>query len=1336
VGRYRGDGQVEFQGRRDHQVKVRGYRVELGEVEQQLRQHPLVREAVVVVGGEDQASRHLVGYVVMAPEGDVSAVREHLRRRLPDYLAPSVLVKLEQMPMTPNGKVDRRRLPAPATVAGEADVLLSPPTVEQQLVMSIWQQVLKRERIGLREDFFQLGGHSLLATQVMARIEQVFGVTLPVRALFETPTIEGLARQIEQARSGGAGVKRPPIQPVNERQRLPLSFAQQRMWFLDQLEPGRATYNMPAAVWVSGAVNPAALQQSLSEVVRRHEVLRTTVAVEQSEPVQVIGAPAAVEWPVVDLQEVNPEQRATLARRLAQEEACRPFQLSVGPLLRNRWITLDGQQHRWLLTVHHLVADGWSVGVMMSEMARLVEAYGQGQPSPLRELTIQYADYALWQRQWMASAELAPEVDYWKQELAGAEPVMALPTDRGRPAVPTGQGGQLSIRLSEEQTEALKRLSRQQGVTLFMTVLAGLVTVLHRVTGQPEVIVGTPVAGRQSVEVEELIGLFVNTLVLRIKLAGDPSVGQVLEQVRAVVLRAQEHQAVPFDKLVEELRLERQMSHSPVFQVMVASEAVSLPAVEVGGVKLRVEEVARETSKFDLSVTVQEGEERGLQVRVQYNRDLFEAATVQRLMEQVEMVLQEMAARPAARVWELPLMTEAQQHQVMTEWTDTAAVGDEAEVGLIQMVEAQAWQRPEAVAVVCDQEHLSFEQLNARANQLAHFLRSLPLGPEDRVGICTDRSLLMVIGVLGILKAGAAYVPLDPTYPKERLSFILEDAQVSVLLTQERLATQLPATRRTVCLDADWDCIAQQSSQNPVNRARPNHLVYVIYTSGSTGRPKGVMIEHGSVINLRAALKQAIYANHAGPPLRVSLNGPLAFDTSVKQLIQLMDGHRLEILPEEVRGDSESLVVYLRQRLLDVFDCTPSVLVHLIASGLLEKPELAPSVVLVGGEPIDKPLWQTLAQAERTSFYNVYGPTENTVNTTVHQVTVAATEPTIGRAIANTRVYLLDHWLRPVPIGVAGELYIGGAGIARGYLDRPALTGERFIPDPFVGMRNAECGMRNEESESSDLKSETGKSAICNPQSAIGSRLYRTGDLARFRGDGSLEFLGRTDHQVKVRGFRIELGEIEAVLGQHPDVQHAVIVARQDTPGDKRLVAYVVPGRETTVTVSQLQDWLKQKLPGYMVPSAFMMVEALPLSPNGKVDRRRLPAPGGDRPALDRTFEAPRTPTEKALAAIWSQLLGVEPIGVYDNFFALGGHSLLATRLVSLVRHRLQSEIPLRSIFETPNLAELARLLENMKADKAELNKRAIRPLSRERFRARVSSQQVVELPDALELPV
>ncbi len=1244
LARRRPSGDLEFLGRRDHQVKVRGFRIEPGEIEAALEAHPRVQQAVVLAREAAPGDHRLAAYLTCEGEPPAPAeLRAHLARTLPEPLIPAAFVALEAFPLTPHGKVDRGALAAPdwRGEAGPAGALPGSPV--EELLAGIWAEVLGLDRVGPEDDFFALGGHSLLASRLLARVRRSLGASLPLSDLFQAPSPAALARRIALA----AGEAPPRFEPALRGGALPLSFAQQRLWFLHQMEPESPAYNVPGALRLTGRPRTAALAAALGEEVRRHESLRTGFPAVDGEPRQEILPEVEVALAEVDLSALPGPARDAAAAAALAAGAGRPFDLARPPLLRVCLLRLAEEESVLLLTMHHIVSDGLSLQVLFRELATLYAAAAGGEPAALPSAP-QYADFALWQRRLLTGPRLDHLLAYWRERLAGLPP-LALPADRPRTAAVPAAGSR-RLELAAGLLGSLREVSRALGVTPFITLLGGTAALLSRHSGQEDFALGSPVATRERVETEGIVGFLVNTLVLRADLAGDPTVETLLRRLRETVLAAHAHQDLPFERLVEELQPERAPGRTPLFQVMLSFfNAVGLD-LALPGLRAELLDVDNGAAKFDLTLLLREEAER-LRITLVYRRDLFDPATVERLGRHLERLLAGIAADPGAPVSALPLLGEAEAHQIAREWNPAPAA---APAGTIHgMFAEQARRTPERPAVVFRDERLTYADLARRSEALAGRLRSLGVGPEAVVALCVERSVEAIVGILGVLQAGGAYLPLDPEYPRERLAFILEDSRAGVLLTQERLLPRLPAgAARTVLLDRPSG-EAELSVHG--EEAGPENLAYVIYTSGSTGRPKGTLIEHRSVANLVQALELAVYQGRPAP-LRVSVNASLAFDASVKQVVQLLRGHTLHVLPDDVRRDGERLLAFLRERPLDVLDCTPSQLSLLLAAGLFDRGELPPALALVGGEAIGEALWARLAADRRTAFHNVYGPTECTVDTAACAVGEGSRRPVLGRPLPNVRVRLLDRRLSPVPVGASGELCIAGAGVGRGYLNRPALTAERFVPDPE------------------------------NP--SPGGRMYRTGDLARHLPDGCLEYLGRADHQVKVRGHRVELGEIEAALERHPEVVRAVAALREDTPGDQRLVTYFTGHGE--VTDGDLRLFLRRELPDAMVPSAFVRLPALPLSAHGKVDRAGLPPPAG---ALERDFVAPRTPLEESLARIWAELLRLERVGLRDDFFELGGHSLLAVQLVSRIRQVMGLEIPVRLLFEHPVLEELASAL-------------------------------------------
>ncbi|MHC5675049.1 non-ribosomal peptide synthetase [Nostoc sp.] len=1046
-----------------------------------------------------------------------------------------------------------------------------------------------------------------------------------------------------------------------------LSFAQQRLWLLDQLNPGNHTYNISVAIHLKGLLDVRALDQSLREIMRRHEALRTTFTAVDGQSLQVIASDLKWTLAIVSLRELFETERQQESQRLITESVQQSFDLASGPLLRAVLQQLSKIEHILLLTIHEIVGDDWSLGVLLQELATLYEAFSNGLPSPLVELPSQYTDFAIWQRECLLSEVLESQLAYWKQQLGGKLPILELPTDRPRPPVQTYRGARQSLNLPNNLSDALKSLSQQSGVTLFVTLLAAFKTLLYRYTGQEDIIVGSAIANRNQLEVKGLIGLFANNLVMRTNLSENPSFRELLGRVQEVVLSAYAHQDLPFEKLVEELQPERNLSHSPLFQVMFAFHNTPRELWEVPGLTITPLKVHSGAAKFDLTLDLEETSS-GIKGGIEYNTDLFDATTIARMVGHFQTLLQGIVANPEQQISDLPLLTPAEQHQLLVEWNNTQTDYDLSQC-LHQLFEAQVERSPDAVAVVFEDQQLTYNDLNQRANQLAHYLQQLGVGAEVLVGICVERSLDMIIGLLGILKAGGAYLSLDPAYPQERLAFILQDTQLPVLLTQQRLIKNLPESQtRLVCLDTDWGSIAQESQENFITDCTTNNLAYIIYTSGSTGQPKGVLVNHRNVVRLLLATESWYHFNQQDV---FSLFHSIAFDFSVWELWgALLYGGKLVVIPYWLSRSPEDFYKLLLTQQVTVLNQTPSAFCQLIqAEELLGNAnKLSLRLVIFGGEALEiqslRP-WFERHGDQSPQLVNMYGITETTVHVTYRPLTIADLEvacgSVIGRPISDLQVYLLDQQGQPVPIGVPGEMYIGGAGVARGYLNRPELTAQRFIPNSFSDKPNA--------------------------------RLYKSGDQARYLPNGDIEYLGRIDHQVKVRGFRIELGEIETLLAQHPTIQQTVVTARVDHPENQRLVAYIVPHPEQTPTTEELRHFLKQKLPEYMVPSAFVFLDTLPLTSNGKIDRRALPAPDSTRLDSENTYIAPRDQLEFQLTKIWSEILGVQPIGVRDNFFELGGHSILAVKLFWQIEKTFNKNLPLAILFQSGTIEALAKII-------------------------------------------
>jgi amino acid adenylation domain-containing protein len=1076
------------------------------------------------------------------------------------------------------------------------------------------------------------------------------------RALLELRLLER-SRNEESAAANGP----PPIVRRGPLRSAPLSFAQQRFWFLDQLDAGSPLYNVSCRAWLHGRLDVAALRHALNEIVARHEALRTSFVASNGHPIQSIAPQVACDLPLIDLTSVPTARREAEVRRLATEQAREPFDLAQGPLLRVRLLRLAEHDHALILVLHHIVADGWSVGLLFRELGTLYDAFSQGRESPLPNLPIQYADYALAQSEWLQGEVLERELAYWKAQFRTLPPPLQLPADRPRPAVPSRAGGQVHFQIGSELREQLEELSRSEGATLFMTLLAGFKVLLAQHSGQADIVVGTPIAGRTRPETEGLIGCFVNTLALRTDLSDDPTFRQLLARVREVAWGAYAHQELPFERLVEELQPERDTSQAPLFNVMFVLQNAPRSERRLRGLTLRHIQADKSTAKFDISLGLTE-EAAGLRGRLTYSTDLFERETIGRLAGQYRELLARVAADPELRLSALPLLSPAERRRMLVDWNATGCTWPDAGACLHTLVARQAAAAPETVAIVDETTTLSYGELDRRANRLAHRLRRLGVGPEVRVGICLERSVDLIVGLLAVLKAGGAYVPLDPSYPRERLAFMLSDSLAHVLLTQHRLRGHLPTgDTQVLYLDDEGAVLGSDAAVPPESGVGPDHLAYVIYTSGSTGIPKGVMVSHRAVLN-HLRWRQTYFPLSAAD--RGLHKASVSFDDSVWEVFEpLLAGARLILARPGGQSDPSYLVRLIAEQQVTTACFVPSLL-----RAFLDEPGLESCGslrrVTTGAEAVSVELQERFFSRFDATLHNGYGPTEATIAATFWTCERASGRRTvpIGRPIANTRVYVLDRYLRPVPLGVAGELYIGGDGLARGYLGRAALTAERFVPDPFTDVP--------------------------------GARLYRTGDRACYRADGTLEFLGRLDDQVKIRGFRVEPGEIAVTLAEHSAVKDAVVVAREDSPGDRRLVAYAVPAVDgSPPAVEELRGFLQARLPDQMIPSAFVFLDAMPLTPSGKLDRQALPAPQQTRAGLEET-ETPRTPVEEAIAEIWIALLKLESVGVHDNFFALGGHSLLAVQVVARLRDVFGFDLPLRAFFEAPTVAGLAERIE------------------------------------------
>jgi amino acid adenylation domain-containing protein/non-ribosomal peptide synthase protein (TIGR01720 family)/FkbM family methyltransferase len=1209
---------------------------------------------------------------VEEPELEAGALREYLRQRLPEVMVPSALVMLDRLPLTRHGKVDRSALPEPEELERrQGEACVAPRTPFEDLLAALFADVLRMDRVGVEESFFDLGGHSLLATQLMSRLREAFRVEMPLRALFEASTVAELALRVEEALgSGKGGETAPPLVPVPRDQELPLSFAQQRLWFLDQLTPGSAAYNIPAAILLSGTLNASALERAFSELVCRHEVLRCRFVQEQGRPRVAITPAGRISLPLVDLSALRAPARDLEAERLSRETALTPFDLAQGPLWRICLVRLASREHLALMTMHHAVSDAWSIGVMLPEITELYSAFAAGGLPSLPELPIQYVDFAVWQRRWLQGEVLAAELAHWRRRLDGTPPLLALPTDRPRPAVRSDRGAWVSFTLAAPLVDRLRRVTREAGVTLFMTMLAAFEVLLSRYTGRPDIPVGTPIAGRNRIEIEGLIGFFINTLVLRVDLGGAPAFGALLARVREVALEAHAHQEVPFEKLVDELQVERALSHSALFQVLFVLQNAPRGELKLPGLELRAVASDSGTAKFDLTLSVSESGEQ-LAGLVGYNRDLFDGVTIERLVQHWTVLLEAAAGAPERPVTRLPMLSPAEQQQ-LGEWAE-ALNRRPCELAVHELFELQAARTPEAVAVAFEGDRLLYRDLDRRANQLARYLGGLGVGRESPVGILLDRTPAMVVAVLGVLKAGAAYVPLQAGQPSERLKYMLRDTGAGVVLTSGALAPALPEGPRVLRLDLDWELVAAEEVESPGCAVALANSAYVLYTSGSTGVPKGVVIEHRQLLSYLEGVETRL-GLVAGASY--AMLQPLSVDSCATVLFPpLISGGCLHLISEERALNAEALGESFQRAGIDCLKIAPSHLAALLAATAAPGRLMPRRWLVIGGEALHWELARSLPVPDGCKLFNHYGPTETTVGITAHRLRVgmpaahhSATVP-LGRPLGGARLSVLDGDLQEVAIGVPGELYAGGGAVARGYLRRPALTAERFVPDPL------------------------GREA--------GGRLYRTGDRVRWLPDGTLEFLGRFDQQVKIRGFRIELGEIAAVLEQHPQIAEVVVMARQSPEQGQRLVAYFVAEAGGAPAERTLREYLAARLPDYMLPASLVELRALPRTPHGKVDLQALPQAASPEAELEEETAQPRNPIESALASIWAQVLGRERVGIHDNFFRLGGDSIQSIQIVARA-NAVGMHLTPRQMFEHQTVAELAAAAGSAPAISAE----------------------------------
>ncbi|MGF6351683.1 amino acid adenylation domain-containing protein [Variovorax sp. W2I14] len=1252
LGRWRADGTIEFLGRDDRQVKIRGFRIEPGEIEAALMRMGGIREAAVIATETQDDDKRLLAYVVSddAPDPpDASQWRARLAEHLPDHMLPAAFVRLDALPLNASGKLDRAALPAPDDGAYAQRRYQALQGAHERAMARIWSSLLGIERIGRDDGFFELGGHSLLAVRMLSQLRQHFGIELSLATVFARPRLAELAAEMARA----APVAADPIPKADRAEPLPLSHSQQRLWYVTRIDAQvGAAYHLPAALRLRGALDRIALQQALDRIAARHESLRARFIVVDGEPRQRIEPALGVELACRDIGRIGEDG----LRALCRAEAAAPFDLARDPPLRVQLLRLAEDDHVLLVTMHHIVSDGWSLGVMAHEFSVLYGAFRRGEPDPLPALPVQYGDYAAWQRRRLQGEALRPQLQHWVERLRDAPPLIGLATDRPRPAQQDYRGASIDVGLDEALTRELEALAQRHGVTVYMAVLAAWAAVLARLGGQSRVVLGSSIAGRDRAELEPLIGFFVNAQALRFDIDEGIDVGSLLAQARQVALQAQQHRDVPFEQVVEALNPPRSSAFNPVYQVRLAWQNTPPARLQLEGLEFDNLASHAGSAQFDLSLDL---EPTGQRIAGQFNyaTALYDEATVRRHWHALVSMLRGMVADARAPMHRIGLMAASERAQVLNAFN--AARHTACDGLLHRLFEAQAAAQPSTLALSHEDEALDYGELNRRANRIAHHLRGLGVRPDDRVALCLERSVDLGVALMAALKAGGACVPLDPVHPDDRLAHMLADSAPVAVLTHARLCDRLrmPEGCEVLVLDdasPPWRDAPTHDAE--VAGLTPAHLAYVIYTSGSTGVPKGVMVEHRNVLNFLHGLERRIHGP-APDCRRVAWNSSVGFDMAVKAWGQLAFGRSVYLLPERTRLDAGALLDFLERHAIEAMECTPSHLRMLHAAGFGQQ-RRAGSLrkLLLGGEALDAATWRHLAEAGTVRFHNMYGPTECSVDATCGPVEGAV--PHIGRPMPGARVYLLDVHGEPVPIGVAGEIHIGGAGVARGYLGQPGLTAERFLRDPFASEQESDA------------------------------RMYRTGDLGRWRADGTIEYLGRNDFQVKVRGYRIELGEIEARLARLDGVREAVVVASTEPPGEPRLVAYLLAQPGAALEPSMLRAQLGAQLPDYMLPGAFVVLAAWPLNANGKLDRKALPPPDDDGLARQ-AYAAPESDIEARLAAVWRELLGVERVGRHDNFFELGGHSALAIQLIHAMSAQ-QLQVDVQMVFNAPTLADLA----------------------------------------------
>jgi amino acid adenylation domain-containing protein len=1243
IGRWLPDGRVEYLGRQDDQVKVRGYRIETGEIELNLLQSSMVNQVIVVCSKDNLGENRLIAYIQPKSNYDKNVLIQFLKSKLPDYMNPMVWIEIETVPLTPNGKVDRSALPLPLDKQVRINEFLSPRNITEFKLVQIWSELLNVEAIGVTDNFFELGGHSLLVMRLASLVNKQFDVDLKIVDVFNNSTVEKLALFIEMQK----GIKRLPSVTIEQRPiKVPLSYSQERLWFIHQLE-GSIQYHIPSVIKLTGLLNVKALQQAFEKIIERHEILRTVILEENGIAFQKILNPISWKLNIIQLEDSNFELDSII-----QQQIYKPFDLSKDFMLRSNLMQIKQDENLLVITMHHIASDGWSVGVLIQEMLELYQSFVDGREPQLPKLEIQYSDFSIWQRRHLTPEYLENQLSYWRTKLEGSIPI-SLPIDFKRPAVQSKNGDLVSIKIEYDVSKKLSILSKQNGATLFMTLLAAFKILLSKHSNQEDIIVGTPVSGRVQKELEPLIGFFINTLVLRTQVNQNSTFDELLQDLKNTVLEAFSNQETPFEKVVEAVVSERDRSRSPLFQVMFVFQNKSdIPDIKLEQLSLHGVQQEHKTTQFELRCHILETST-GFQISMEYCTDLFSKQSIERLNKHFAKLLKSIVEKPEAKLSELELLEESETHQLLFQFNATQTQYPEDKT-ILDLFAQHVNKSPNSTSVVYENQSLSFQELDEKSNQLANYLIELGVKPDSLVAICMERSLEMMVGILGILKANAAYVPIDPDYPQQRIEYMLDDCKASIILSHSEVKISLP--NNVINLDTDWKHINQQAKTKPASAPKPNHLAYVIYTSGSTGHPKGVMNEHSGLLN-RLCWAQDYFK--LTPKDKVLQKTTYSFDVSVWELLwPLISGAQLVFAKPGGHKDNVYLKEVIEKEQITMLHFVPSMLEVFLSD--LPK-EACPSLkqVLCSGEALKPSQVQLFGQKlPQSKLFNLYGPTEAAIDVTCWEVEPNTETVPIGKPVANTQIYILNQQNQPVPIGVAGEIHIGGVQVARGYLNKAELTSEKFIPNPY-----------------SKTKTE---------------RLYKTGDLGKWTEDGTIEYLGRLDDQVKIRGYRIELGEIETAIEQIKEIKQSAVLAKDDAQGNKRLVAYVVARK--AFDKSKAMAELQQKLPEYMVPQIWVELKELPLTPNGKTDRKALPEPDIEG-QIQGQYVAPRNETEQKLAEIWKEILKLEKIGIHDNFFEIGGHSLMALRIISGIRQKFDFELEIVELVNEPTIAGISKII-------------------------------------------